>query len=66
MKKTYYYDKKLKKVVEMKEKPDPEPKIHIIRDLQEYWDDNLGQDPVLVKSRKHRNQLLKERGFGIK
>lgn len=66
MKKTYIYDKKQGKIVELKEKRDPGPKIHIIRDIEPYWDDNMGQNPVYVESRQHRKQLLKERGFGIK
>ena len=66
MKKTYYYDKKLKKVVELKEKHDPGPKIYIIGDIEPYWDDNLGQDPVFVESKKHRRQLLKVMGLDIK
>lgn len=66
MKKTYYYDKKQGKVVELKEKRDPGPKIHVIPDIQPYFDENLGQEPVLVKSRQHRKRLLKERGLGIK
>ena len=66
MKKIYYYDKKQRKVVELKEKPDPGPKIHIIPDIQPYLDENMGHEPVLVKSRQHRNRLLKERGLGIK
>ena len=66
MKKTYIYDKKLKKIVELKEKRDPGPKIHIIPDLQEYWDDNMGHEPVYVKSRRHKMELLKERRLGIK
>jgi hypothetical protein len=66
MRRVYHYDKKRKKVVEMKEKPDPGPKIHIITDLTPYWDDNLGQNRVFVESKKHRKQLLRERGLDIK
>jgi len=66
MKKTYYYDKKQGKVVEMKEKRDPEPKIHIIPDIEPYLDENMGDKPIVVRSRRHKNQLLRERGLGIK
>jgi len=66
MKKTYYYDKKQKKVVELKEKPDLGPKIHIISDIEPYLDENMGDEPMVVRSRRHKNQLLRERGLGIK
>ena len=66
MKKTYIYDKKLKKVVELKGKRDPGPKIHVIRDIEPYLDENMGHEPVYVKSRRHKMRLLKERGLGIK
>jgi len=66
MKKTYYYDKKQEKVVEMKEKTDPGPKIHIIPDIEPYLDENMGDKPMVVRSRRHKNQLLRERGLGIK
>ena len=32
-------------------------------DFQPYLDENLGQDPVYVKSRQHRKQLMSERGL---
>jgi len=66
MKKTYIYDKNLKKVVELKEKSGPGPKLYIIPDIEPYLDENMGQEPVYVKSRRHKMQLLKERGLGIK
>ena len=28
-----------------------------------YWDDNLGDNPVLVEGRLHRNKLMKENGL---
>jgi len=28
-----------------------------------YWDENLGEQPILVKSREHRRRLMKERGL---
>ena len=66
MKKTYIYDKKQRKVVELKEKRDLGPKIHIIPDIEPYLDENMGHEPVWVKSRRHKMRLLKERGLGIK
>lgn len=66
MKKTYYYDKKQRKVVELKERVDPGPKIHIIKDIEPYLDENMGHEPIYVKSRRHKMALLKERGLGIK
>lgn len=35
----------------------------VIGDLEPYVDENMGESPVVVKSRKHREQLLKERGL---
>lgn len=32
-------------------------------DLEPYWDENLGKDPVYVKSHQHRKQLMGERGL---
>ena len=67
MKKTYYYDKKLKKVVELGQKrPEIAPKIHLIKDIEPYIDENMGHEPVYVRSRRHKMQLLKERRLGIK
>ena len=73
MKKTYYYDKKQQKMVELKKEEaleflgkNPKPRIHIIPDIEPYFDENMGHEPVFVKSRRHKNQLLKERGLGIK
>lgn len=28
-----------------------------------YWDDNLGDVPILVEGRSHRKKLMKERGL---
>ncbi len=35
----------------------------VIRDIEPYLDTNMGHDPVVVKSKKHRQQLMKERGL---
>jgi putative FmdB family regulatory protein len=35
-------------------------------DLQPYVDENMGQTPVHVSSRRHRDALLKERGLAIR
>ena len=40
--------------------------FHVHGDLEPYLDENLGHDPVWVKSKKHREQLCKERGLIIK
>lgn len=32
-------------------------------DLEPYWDENMGEKPVFVKSKKHRRRLLEERGL---
>jgi len=53
-------------MVELKEKRDLGPKIHVIRDIEPYLDENMGHEPVYVKSRRHKMRLLKERGLGIK
>jgi len=29
----------------------------------EYWDENLGNDPILVKGRRHRQEIMKARGL---
>lgn len=36
---------------------------NITPDIPQYLDENLGETPVLVKSRRHRKQLMKERGL---
>jgi len=33
------------------------------REWDPYWDENMGDKPVLVESRAHREQLKKERGL---
>jgi putative FmdB family regulatory protein len=33
------------------------------REWEPYVDENLGDEPVMVESRSHRKQLLKERGL---
>ncbi len=33
------------------------------REWDEYWDENLGDKPVLVTSRAHREKLKRERGL---
>ena len=37
--------------------------VNISPDIQPYIDEHMGKDPVYVKSRKHKKQLLKERGL---
>ena len=32
-------------------------------DFEPYMDENLGPDPILVKSKQHRRQLMSERGL---
>jgi putative FmdB family regulatory protein len=32
-------------------------------DIQPYWEENIGPEPVYVESRKHLNQLCRERGI---
>lgn len=34
----------------------------VIGDLEPYIDENLGEEPVLVKSKKHRRELMKRAG----
>jgi len=29
----------------------------------EYFDENLGHEPILIKGRRHRKELMKERGL---
>ena len=65
MKRTYVWDKELNKLVEW-EKKIPSPQVYIIPDIAPYWDDNMAQNPIYVKSRQHRKQLLQERGLAIK
>lgn len=33
---------------------------HVVPDLKPYVDENIGDKPVLVKSKQHREQLMKE------
>lgn len=35
---------------------------HVVKDIEPYLDENLGDQPVYVKSKKHRKQLMKEHG----
>lgn len=65
MKKTYRWDRDLLKLVET-EKRIPEARVHIIPDIEPYVDDNMEHEPQYVKSRRHRRELLKERGLAIK
>lgn len=65
MKKTYVWDKEQQKLVEYVRRI-PEGKVWIIPDIKPYWDDDMGQQPVYVKSRRHKMALLKERGLAIK
>ncbi len=64
MKRTYRWDLSLHKLVEI-EKQVPGPTIWIIRDIDPYLDENMGHMPIPVNSRRHRNDLLKERGLSI-
>ena len=64
MKTRYRWDKEQHKLVEVG-KYVPEGRIHIIPDLDPYLDENLDSNPILVKSRRHRSDLLKERGLAI-
>lgn len=34
-----------------------------IPDIQPYLDENMGHNPIYVKSRRHHKQLMKERGL---
>jgi len=36
---------------------------HIIPDIEPYQDKEMGHEPVVVKSRQHKKQLLRERGL---
>lgn len=35
---------------------------HVIGDIQPYVDENIGDRPIVVKSRKHREKLMKQFG----
>ena len=65
MKKTYVWDKEQQKLVEYVRMP-PEGKIWVIGDIDPYWDEDMGQKPIYVRSRRHKMALLKERGLAIK
>ena len=65
MKKSYKWDSDKKKIVEI-DRSISEGKVWIIPDIQPYWDEDMGQEPVYVKSRRHKMALLKERGLAIK
>ena len=65
MKKTYYWDKEQQKLVEYVRKI-PDAKVYIILDIKPYLDEDMGQEPVYIKSRRHKMALLKERGLAIK
>jgi hypothetical protein len=65
MKRTYIWDTEQHKLVEY-EKRIPDPRVWIIPDIEPHWDDNMGHEPVYVKSRRHKMSLLKERGLAIK
>lgn len=32
-------------------------------DIEPYWDENLGHDPIYVQSRQHRQSLMEDRGL---
>lgn len=65
MKKTYRWDTETQKLVEFTKKP-PEGKVWIIPDIAPYWDEDMGQKPVYIRSRRHKMAELKERGLAIK
>jgi len=65
MKRSYRWDVENQKLVEIARIP-PEGKVWIIGDIKPHWDENMGHDPVYVKSRRHKMTLLKERGLSIK
>uniref|UniRef100_A0A6M3K5B1 Uncharacterized protein n=1 Tax=viral metagenome TaxID=1070528 RepID=A0A6M3K5B1_9ZZZZ len=60
----YIWDNEQKKLVEY-EKREPEGQVYIIGDIKPYWDDNMDAKPIYVQSRRHKRQLLKERGLDI-
>ena len=35
---------------------------HVVGDLEPYFDENLSEQPVYVRSKKHRKQLMREAG----
>lgn len=37
--------------------------VNISPDYEPYMDENLGPEPILVKSRQHRRELMRERGL---
>jgi hypothetical protein len=37
--------------------------VNVQPDLEPYVDDQMGHEPVYVKSKQHRKQLMKERGL---
>lgn len=39
---------------------------YINPDIQPYLEENAGHTPVLIKSRRHRTQVLKELGLSIR
>lgn len=42
------------------------PPRAIICDIEPYWDENITPEPILVQSRRHKEQLLKENGLKMK
>jgi hypothetical protein len=65
VKKSYRWDLSQHRLIEV-ETRNPGPRVFIIPDIEPYVDDNMAHDPIYVRSRQHRNQLLKERGLTIK
>jgi len=61
----YRWDTEQNKLVEVVKRI-PEGKVWIIGDIKPYWDEDMGQEPVYVKSRQHKMALLKERKLAIK
>jgi hypothetical protein len=39
------------------------PQANIITDLTPYLDENLSHTPILVESKQHRKQLMRENGL---
>jgi len=39
------------------------PPKNIICDLEPYLDENIGHEPIYVKSKRHKRGLLKEKGL---
>jgi hypothetical protein len=40
--------------------------VRINPDITPYWEENVGEQPVYMKSRRHRQQVLKDNGLVIR